>query len=45
MQSFQGDVPEIYKEDSPLAGILSTVYIVRIVDNYIARYLVNNLVQ
>ena len=30
MQSFQGEVPEIYKEESPLAGILSTVYIVRI---------------
>ena len=34
MQSFQGGVPEIYKEESPLAGILSTVYIVSIVATY-----------
>ena len=39
MQSFQGGVPEVYKEESPLAGILSTVYIVRIIATYrIAGY-------
>ncbi|XP_065896995.1 uncharacterized protein [Dysidea avara] len=27
VQSFQGGVPEVYKEESPLAGILSTVYL------------------
>ena len=32
MQSFQGGVPEVYKEECPLAGILSAVYVVRIVD-------------
>ena len=26
MQSFQGGVPEVYKEECPLAGILSAVY-------------------
>ena len=28
MESFQGQAPEVYKEESPLAGILSTVYTV-----------------
>lgn len=32
MESFQGEAPEVFKEKSPLAGILSTVYTVRIVE-------------
>ena len=28
VQSFQGGIPETYREENPLAGILSTVYVV-----------------